>query len=172
MAGLKQKIQQDLNKALKEKEELKSSVLRLLLASITNREKEKRYKLIKEKPEIEEKDLKKESQLTDEETIEIIFSQIKKGKESILEFKKGKREDLLKKEESEIEILKKYLPEQLSEKEIKKLAKEVIGKVGAKEPKEIGKVMAQLMPKIKGKAEGGLVSKIVKELLASLGRED
>ena len=163
--GIKEKIQEDLNSALKEKKELEVSVLRLLLSAIFNKEKEKRYKLSKEKPELKEEELEKESELTDEKVIDVISSEIKKRKESILEFEKGKRPELVEKEKKELEILEKYLPEQLSEEEIKKLAKEVIEKIGATGPKNIGKVMTELMPKIKGKADGTLVSKIVKELL-------
>ncbi len=74
---------------------------------------------------------------------------------------------MVEKEKKEMEILKKYLPELLSEKEIKKLAKEVIEKIEAETIRDLGKVMGQLMPKVKGKAEGGTVSKVVKELLGS-----
>jgi len=165
--NLKTKLREDFEKFLKEKKEIEVSTLRMLNAAIFNREKEKRYKLSKEKPELKEKDLEKESQLTDEEIVQVIFSEVKKRKEAILLFEKGKREDLAKKEKKEMEILEKYLPEQMSEEEIKKIAQEVIKKIGAKEPKDMGRVMGQLMPKLKGKAEGGLVSKIVKELLAS-----
>jgi uncharacterized protein YqeY len=72
----------------------------------------------------------------------------------------------VKKEEEELEILKKYLPEQLSEKEIEKLAKEIIEKIGAKDVKDMGRVMKELMAKAKGRTDGALVSKIVKELLS------
>jgi hypothetical protein len=164
---LKEKIQQDLNKAIKERKEIEVSTLRLLLAAIFNKEKEKRYKLSKQKPDLTEKDLEKESQLVDEEVIEVISFEIKKRKESIELFKKGQRQDLVEKEAKEKDILEKYLPEQLSEEEIKKLVKEVIDKTEAKEIKDMGKVMAELMPKVKGKADGSLVSKIVKELLTS-----
>jgi len=164
--NLKGKIQNELQEAVKNREELKSSVLRLLLSAIFNKEKEKRYKLSKQKPEFKEKDLEKESQLVNEEVIEVISSEIKKRKESIELFEKGEREDLVEKETKEKEILEKYLPEQLSEEGIKKLVKEAIERVEAKEPKDIGKVMAELMPKVKGRADGGLVSKIAKELLA------
>lgn len=163
---LKQKIQEDLKTALKEKKELELSVLRMLNAAITNKEKEKRYKQGKEKPEMSEEELEKESQLTNDEAIEVISSEIKKRKEAISGFEKGKREDLVDKERKEFEILKKYLPEQIPEEEVKKLAKEAVEKVGAKDIKDMGKVMAELMPKIKGKADGGLVSKIIRELLA------
>jgi uncharacterized protein YqeY len=164
--SLKEKIDEDLKRAMKEKKEREVSTLRLLKAAIFNREKEKRYKISKEKEELKEEELEKESQLSDEEIIEVIHSEIKKRKEAILEFEKGKREDLVKKEKEEIEILKNYLPEQLSEKEIEKLAKEVIEKVGAKDIKDMGKVMKELMPKVKGRTDGALVSKIVKELIS------
>ena len=162
---LKNQIQTDLKNALKEKKEVKLSVLRMVLAAIINKEKEKRYKIAQENPDLKEKELEEKSQLAEEEIIEVFFSENKKRKESILEFKKGDRMDLVEKEEAEMEVLKKYLPEQLSEQEIKKMVQEVIKEVGAQEPKDIGKVMAQLMPKLKGKAEGAIVGKIVKELL-------
>jgi len=109
---LKQKIQEDLNEAVKKKEDLRSSVLRMLSAAVLNKEKEKRYRLIKEKPEIKEPDLAKESQLTDQELIEVIYSEVKKRKEASLEFEKGERRDLVDKEKKELAILQKYLPEQ------------------------------------------------------------
>jgi uncharacterized protein YqeY len=152
---LKEKIRLNLNSALKEKRTLEVLVLRQILAAILNKEKEKRFKAK------EEKDI----QLTDEEVIEVISSEAKKRRESIVEFEKGKRQDLVEKEKKELEILEKYLPEQLPEEEIRKLIKEAIEKTDAKEIKDMGKVMAELMPKIKGKADGTLVSKIVKELL-------
>lgn len=163
--SLKQKIQQTLKTAQKEKKEIEISTLRMLRAAILNKEKEKRYKLSKEKPELKEEELEKESQLTDEEVIEVVSSEVKKRKEAILGFEKGERKDLAEKEKKELEILKKYLPEQLPEEEIKKLAREAIEKIGATEIKDMGKVMSELMPRVKGKAEGDQVSKIVKELL-------
>ena len=199
MAALKQKIQQDLTTALKEKKELELSVLRMLNAAIINKEKEKRYKISsqrdksltelpkeakvkkrvnlsspfhpslcsgKVKTELTVEELEKESGLLEDEVLEIISSEIKKRKEAALLFEKGKRMDLSEKERAEAKILEKYLPEQLSEEEIKKLAREIIEKNGAKNLKDMGKVMAELMPKLKGKADGGLVSKIIRELLA------
>ncbi|PIS17508.1 MAG: glutamyl-tRNA amidotransferase [Candidatus Nealsonbacteria bacterium CG09_land_8_20_14_0_10_42_14] len=153
---LKEKIQADLKSAVKGKKEVAVSTLRMLLAAVLNKEKEKRYKLK------EEKDV----QLTDEEIMETIASEAKKRREAVLEFEKGNRADLAEKEKEEIEVLRKYLPEQMSEEEIRKLVKEAIEKVGAKEPKDMGKVMGELAPQIKGKADGSLVSRIVKESLA------
>ncbi|MDP1538711.1 MAG: GatB/YqeY domain-containing protein [bacterium] len=172
---LKEKIKQDLNAALKERKELEVSVLRQLLAAILNKEKEKRYRIFKEKSKEKTENLVKEdksssspfaaARVADEEIMEVISSEAKKRRESIVEFGKGKRQDLVEKEKKELEILEKYLPEQLSEEEIRKLAKEAIEKTGAKEIKDMGKVMQELMPKTKGRADGSLISKIVKELL-------
>ncbi len=153
---LKDKIKSDLNKALKKGDEIKRSTLRMLLAAVLNKEKEKKYK-----EEIEE-----EVELTDEEIIDVISSEAKKRKESIIEYEKGERQSLAEKEKAELEILQKYLPEQLAEEEIRKIVEETVEEVGAEEIKDMGKVMAELMPKLKGRADGGLVSKIVKELLA------
>jgi len=163
---LKEKIQEDLKKSLKEKDELKTSVFRLLLASLVNKEKEKRYKNYRAKPDIAEKELNEKSQLTEEEIIEVILSEIKKRKEAALEFEKGKRQELADKEKKEMEILKSYLPEQMSEEEVRGVVKEIIETIGAKTQKDIGKVMSQLMPRVKGKADGSMVSTIVKELLS------
>ena len=152
---LKDRIKEDLNKALKESDEIKRSTLRMLLAAVLNREKEKKYK----------EKLEEEVELTDEEIIDVISSEANKRKESIIEYEKGERQSLAEKEKKELEILQKYLPEQLPEEEVRKLAKETVEEVGAQDIKDIGKVMAELMPKLKGRADGGLVSKIVKELL-------
>jgi len=163
---LKEKIQEDLNKSLKERNELKVSVFRLLLASLLNKEKEKRYKIYRTNANIAEKELNKRSQLTEEEVIEVIYSEVKERKEAAFEFEKGKRQELAEKEKKEMEILKSYLPEQIPAEKIKELVKEIISKVGAKDQKDMGKVMSQLMPKVKGKVDGSLVSEIVKELLS------
>lgn len=165
--SLREKIQQDLNVAAKQKEEVKILVLRSLNAFILNKEKEKRFKLGKEKPELKEEELIKGSQLTEEELIDVVSSEVKKRKESILEFEKGRRKDLIEKEQKELDILKDYLPEQISEEEVKKIAKEAVEKTGAKEIKDMGKVMAEIMPQVKGKADGNLVGKVVKELLTA-----
>ncbi len=163
--SLIEKINQDLRKALKGKNELEVLVLRGLNAAIHNKEIEKRTKLSKEEKDIEK--LKEESKLTEEEFIEVISTEAKKRKEAIEEFRKGDRNDLVEKEEKELEILKRYLPEQMSEEQIKEEAKKAIEEVGAIGPKDTGKVMSVLMPRLKGKAEGAVASKIVGELLIS-----
>lgn len=174
--NLKEKIQQELKNALKERKETEVSVLRMVLAAIINKEKEKRYKISKEEPDSKKEDLQEKSQLTDEEVIEVIFSETKKRKEAVEEFsaysgsaeggKKEKIEKFINKEKEELEVLKKYLPKQLSEQEIKQLAQETIKEIGAESLKDMGKVMGELMPKVKGRVDGNTVSLIVKELLS------
>ena len=161
----KDKIIQNLKIALKEKREIKVSVLRMLLAAILNKEKEKRYRLNKEKPDLSQEELEKEYQLTEEEIISIVSIEAKKRKEAIMAFEKGERKDLAEKEKKELDILKKYLPEQLSEQELAKIIQGVIKETGASEMKDIGKVMKEVMPKVVGRAQGNRVSDIVKELL-------
>ncbi|MCX6722061.1 MAG: GatB/YqeY domain-containing protein [Candidatus Staskawiczbacteria bacterium] len=153
---LKQNIQNDATKALKDGNQFLVGTLRMLLASIGFKEKEKKFK----------EKIEGDAQLTDEQVIETISSEIKKRKDAIVLYEKGNRPELADREKKEIEILIKYLPEQLSEDAIKKIVAEAIAKIGAKEMKEMGKVMAEINPKIKGKADGGTVSKIVKELLS------
>jgi hypothetical protein len=163
--NLLEKIHEDVKSALKEKKEIELSSLRMLLAAASNKEAEKRTKIWKGKPNLSAEELEKEAKLSDEEVVDVISSEVKKRRESILEFEKGNREDLVKKEKSELEILLKYLPEQMQEEEIKKLVSEIIAKLGAKEIKDMGKVMGVITARVKGKADMGLVSKIVKESL-------
>lgn len=151
MPEVEDKIREELNLAIKSNNETVRSTLRMLLASIQGKEKEKQYK-------------EKES-LTQEEMINIISAEAKKRKDSINEFEKGGRQDLVEKEKAELEVLQKYLPEQMSEEEIKKFVEETIKEVKASTMQDFGKIMGPLMPKLKGKADGNLVSKIVKELL-------
>ncbi len=151
---LKKDLQNDLNKAVKENNEVSRSTLRMLLAAVSNKEKEKKYKT-------------KEEELTEEELIDVVSSEAKKRKEAIKEFEKGERKDLADKERAELKVLEKYLPEQLSEEEIRGLVEKAVEKTNALEIKDMGKVMAELRPDIKGKADGGEVSRIVKEILSN-----
>ncbi len=163
---LKKQIQKDAVDAMKEGNSEVTGVLRLVLAAINSKEKEKRYAVSKEKSGLKEEELVKESELNDEEVIDTLSSEIKKRKDAIALYEKGSRLELAEKEKKEIEILKKYLPEQLSEGELKKLIEESVNKVGAKEIKDMGKVMQDLAPKIKGKADNSEVSKIIKQILS------
>ncbi len=160
---LKEKIFQDFKEAFKAREEIKVSVLRMLNSAIKNREVEKRTKLAKSgTPEAE---LEKQSQLSDEETAEVVASEVKRRRDSIEQYNQGGRPELAQKEENETTVLNSYLPEQMGEEEIKKLVKETINESGAAGTGDIGKVMKVLMSKVKGKADGNLVNKIMKEEL-------
>ena len=163
---LKDKIKADTIEAQKSRNELIVGTLRMLSAAIFSKEKEKRYKISKEKPDATEDQLIKESGLTDEQITETLCLLKSKKEKMPLRFifrATGRR--LADKESKEIDILKKYLPKQLSDEELRKLVAESIAKTGASEIKDMGKIMADLIPKVKGKADGGEISKIIKELL-------
>ncbi len=146
-----EKLQSNLIESLKAKEELKASTLRYLISAIKNR-------IIELRP------LNKE--LDDDEVIALISKQIKQRKESIAEFEKGGRKDLADKEQAELKILEAYLPQQMTEEEVKVLVDSAVAESGAKMASDMGKVMAILVPKTKGKADGALVSRLVKEKLS------
>ncbi len=149
------KIKKDLQEALKEKESLRISTLRLLLSIIQGKEKEKRFK----------ESLETEIPLSEEEVVGVIRSEIKKRRESIKIFETGNRDDLAEKEKKELDILKQYLPQEISEEKLEEIVKKAIKETGAEGPKDIGKVMAEVMPKIKGSADGSAVSQKAKQLL-------
>lgn len=150
MDSLREKINNDLKKAQKEKNEIELLVLRGVNATIHNKEIEKKKK-----------------ELDDEEIAEVLMSEAKKRKEAIIEFEKGNRRDLVEKEQKELEILKKYLPEQMSEEQVKQEAKKIIEETGAVGLQDMGKVMGALMSKLKGRADGGIVNKTVQDLLTN-----
>jgi len=161
--SLRQKIQQDLQEALKNQEKSRLSTLRLAWDAIIKKEKEKRV-LLSDK--IEQGKIEKESELTEKESIQLFFYLVKKGKEAVLQFKEGDRNDLAEKEQKEVEILSKYLPEQLEEGEIRKIAQEIIKEMKAESLKDMGKVMGLLMSKTQGQISGDIASSIVKSLLS------
>ncbi len=145
---LKDKIQEALKRALKGQQIVEVSTLRLLLSEIRYAE------IAQQKP------------ADDGKVLDVIAREVKRRRESIEAFKKGNRGDLVAQEEAELAVLMSYLPEQLSREEIIALARKAIDAVGAKSPSDKGKVMAQVMPQLKGKADGREVSEIVLELLA------
>lgn len=163
---LKEQLQKDMTEALKAGNQLKRLVLGTLITAVKNKEVAKRGQV--GKTTNDQKELAEKSQLTNEEVLEVISSEVKKRKDSIEQFQKGGRTDLADKEKAEMEILMAYLPEQLSEEEIKneiqKTIEELGGVIG---PKEMGKVISAVMGKLKGRADGGTVSKITKELLSN-----
>lgn len=149
--SLKQHIQSDLIHSLKQKNAEKLSTLRMLSAAITNKEIELR---------------KKDVGLSDEEIIEVIQSEVKKRKDAIEEFKKGKREDLAHKEEGELSVLSFYLPPEMSDEEMSARVLEGIREANAKGPSDFGNVMKVIMPVLKGKASGDRITAIVKAKLS------
>ena len=150
MGNLKSKLKEELKESMLARDTLKTSVLRMLLSAINY------YEIQKGGAGYE---------ATDEDILAVVQKEAKQRRDSIEEFKKAGRQELVDKETKELEILKTYLPKQMGEEEIKKLVIEVIKETRASNIQEIGKVMGALMPKIKGKADGGLVSRIVRESL-------
>lgn len=147
--ALEEKINQDLIESLKRGDKDKVLVLRGLKSSLHN------------------KKIEKKAELSEEDVMAVLQKERKQREDSISEFKKGGREDLAKKEMGELELIQGYLPKSLPEEQIKKEAAMVIKEVGASSPSDMGKVMAALMPRLKGKADGGKVSAVVAKLLKS-----
>ena len=157
---LKQQLQADAKEALKSGDSFSLGVLRMALSAVNLKEKDKKFKLSKEQPDA------KEVELSDDEVLDVISSEMKKRKDAIALYQQGNRQELVQQEEKELAVLKKYLPEQLSEDQLRKMIEEAIATTGATSIKEMGKVMADLSPKIKGKADNAQVSAMVKELLS------
>ncbi len=147
--GLKEKLQADLTEAIRGRDEVKSGTIRMLLSAITN----------------EEVAGKAAKVLTDAEIITVLSRETKKRREAVEAFTAAKRDDLANKEKAEAAVIAQYLPEQLSEAEIKKMITEAIAETNAAGPAGMGLVMKVLQPKIAGKADGGIVSALVKAAL-------
>lgn len=147
--SLKEKLANDMKEAMKAREagKVRLSVIRLVRSAVRQ-------------IEIDEK-----VELDDEGILAVISKEVKQRRDSIEEFKKGGREDLVAQNEADAAILMEYLPAQLSEAEVRALVDEAVAAVGAQGPKDMGKVMKELMPKVKGKADGKLVNQLVKEAL-------
>ena len=147
--SLKEQLTEDMKQAMKAKEAGKQrlSVIRMVRAAIKN-------------VEIDSK-----NELTEEGVLDIVAKEVKMRRDSMDEFKKANRQDLVEQLEQEIAILLPYLPQQLTEEEVRALVSEAVAATGATTSKEMGKVMAVLMPKVKGRADGKLVNTIVREAL-------
>lgn len=149
MAGniIAHKIQDDLKVAVKAQDKVRVSTLRMILSALKNAELEER------------------EELPDEKELAVIASYARRIKESIEEFKKGGRDDLVAQEEAELAIVMSYLPEQMADDEIRREAAKVAADVGASTPKDMGRVMGEMMKRFKGKVDGAAVNRIVSELL-------
>lgn len=154
---LKKNLESDLKNALRAGETLKVSVLRMLLASIANKEIEV---------------LKKEIGLSDEEIIDVLAKELKKRKEASVEFAKGGRQDSAAKEEKEAEIISVYLPAEISDEDLQRVVKDSIRETGARGTADFGKVMKAAMAVLKGKASGNRVSETVKKFLSEKAPEN
>jgi uncharacterized protein YqeY len=147
--GLFNQISQDLTQAMKSGDKLALGGLRMI------------------KSDLKYKQIELGRELTDEDCIAVFSSSAKKRQDSIESFSKAGRDDLAANEKAEFEIIKKYLPQQLSESELEKVIGEVIADIGASTPNDLGAVMKSLMPKVKGKADGRLINEIVRKKLSA-----
>ncbi|GMT46541.1 MAG: aspartyl-tRNA amidotransferase subunit B [bacterium] len=143
-----ERIDSDLKVAMKSSEKIRVSTLRMVKASLKNLEIEK-------------------GELSDDDLIGVLSTQAKQRRESISEFEKGGRQDLADQEREELAVILGYLPEQLSEEELAGIILETIRETGASSLKDMGRLMKSLMPRVKGRADGKLVSRKVKELLGN-----
>lgn len=146
---LRDQIGEDLKEAMKARDQVRVATLRMLIAAVKNARVEKMH------------------DLDDDEVIEVATREAKRRKESIEAFRNAGREELAVKEEAELAVLQTYLPEQLSGDALAALVDEAIAETGATGPKEMGAVMKALMPKVRGRADGGEVSALVKQRLGA-----
>ena len=147
--SLKEKLLKDQMDAMRQKDTLRVSVLRMVRSAINYAE------------------IEQGRELDDAGVLDVIARDVKRHRDTIEEFAKGNRPDLLQKEEAELAILLSYLPQQMSVEEIEAHARTVIAQVGAKGPSDMGKVMGALMPQLKGKADNRMISQVVQALLAA-----
>lgn len=145
--SLSERLNDDMKAAMRNKDKFRLSVIRMVRSSVKNMEIDQR------------------KTLTDNEILDILNRELKQRKDSLHEFEKAGRDDLVQSLQAEIAIIAEYLPEQLSEEEIATIVKDTIQETGASSRSDIGKVMAALMPKVKGRADGKLVNQLVQQNL-------
>ena len=146
--SLLERLNSDIKQAMKNKEKDKLSVIRMIKASIQNEA------------------LKTGKEISEEEELTVLSREVKQRKDSLHEFDKAGRQDLVEKIRTELQYVELYMPKQLSEEEVSEIVKQAISETGASSKAEMGKVMAVIMPKVKGKAEGSLVNKLVQQHLS------
>ena len=147
--SLEERLVEEMKQAMKSNDKLRLSTIRMIRSALQNKEIEVRKKL------------------EDEDVVKVIQAMVRKGEESVEQFQTGGRMDLVEKEKKEIEILKSFLPQPLSQEEILNIIDQSIQETQASSPKDIGKVMKSVMPKIGGKADGKLINQLVKERLST-----
>lgn len=146
--SLLQQLDQDMKEALKNKEKTRLAVIRMLKAALKNEE------------------IKLNKALSEDDILTVLSREMKQRKEALEEFIKAGRDDLIEKQKEELAVIEAYLPEQLSEDELRQLITQTITEVGATSKADMGKVMGAVMPKVKGRADGALVNRIVQEHLS------
>ncbi|EZP76198.1 hypothetical protein H839_13014 [Parageobacillus genomosp. 1] len=147
--SLLNRLNDDMKQAMKSREKEKLSVLRMLKAALQN----EAIKLGK-------------SELSEDEELTVLSRELKQRKDSLQEFENAGRADLVEKTKAEIEIVQSYMPKPLTEEELLEIVKQTIAEVGASSKADMGKVMGAIMPKVKGKADGSLVNKLVQQQLS------
>ena len=161
---LKDTIREDMKAAMKAGDTVTKGAVSMLLAAVKNRELDKRGRLAK--AGTAEAELDVASALTDEEVIEVLGTEIKKRKESIATYEAAGRAELAAGEKAELAVLSKYLPEQMAEDAVVRLIAEAKAATGATGPKEMGKVMGAVAPKVKGRFDGSRLAELVKQALS------
>lgn len=146
--SLNEQLTADLKAAMKAKNKTQLNVIRMIKSALMNAK------------------IQKGSDLSNEDELQVITTEMKQRKDSLSEFEKAGREDLVAEIKAEIEVVEKYLPAQLSDDELSEVIQATITEVGATSMKDMGKVMSTLMPKVKGRADGGKVNQVVKQLLS------
>ena len=153
-SSLKHKIEQDATEALKSRDSLRLSVLRMLKSDI-------RYK-----------EIEKGSELPEDEVLSVLSSAIKRRKDSIQQFEKGGREDLVSREKDELAVILRYMPEQMTEEELSSIINQTISEENATGPSDLGRVMKQIMSKVRGRADGKRVNQLVSSQLQSISNSE
>lgn len=148
MGELEDKLMEDYKAAMRAGDAQRKETLRLLRSALKSAEIDKR------------------APLSEPEVHEVLARQAKQRREAIEQFRQGRREDLVQKEQAELSIIEEYLPAQMSREEIEQLARDVIAEVGASNVREMGAVMSRIMPQVKGRADGKLVNEVVRSLLS------
>ncbi len=147
---IKSQLTEDMKNAMRERNAPRRDTIRFLISAIHNEE------------------IAKQGELDDDGVIQVLTRQAQQRRDSIDAFQKGNRQDLVEKEQSQLDIIMGYLPEQMSSEEVEVIVKRVLEEVGASGPQDMGKVMGKLMPQVRGKADGKLVSGMVNEMLRSM----
>jgi uncharacterized protein YqeY len=149
--SIEQQLRDDLKTAMRERDDMRKMTIRLTLAALKNAR------------------VAKNADLTEDEELGVLSKEAKQLQDAIVEFERGKRDDLVAQNVAQIEILREYLPQPLSEREVVELARAIIAETGASSPKQMGQVMRVLMPQVRGRADGKIASEIVRRLLAEQG---